>query len=70
MARILALILAVLKCFSKVETRRYCALRSFKVDASPVAGALAVRASGFCAEFSFEQALIKSVEVNAHAMNN
>src|SRR5690606_29236590 len=43
----LALIPAVLKCFSKVETRRCCALRSVRVEASPVAGALAVSVSCF-----------------------
>src|SRR5690606_30150060 len=42
MSVILALMPAVLKCFSKVETRRCWALRSVRVEASPVAGALAV----------------------------
>src|SRR5690606_3695465 len=46
---ILALIPAVLKCFSRVETKRCCALRSVRVDASPVAGALAVSVSCFLA---------------------
>lgn len=66
-AIILALIFAVLRCFSKVETKRCCAFRSLKVDASPVAGAVAVRASCFCAEFSFEQALTNKVDANAQA---
>jgi hypothetical protein len=47
--------------------KRCWALRSLSVEASPVAGALAVKVSCFCAEFSLEQAERARAVATVHA---
>ena len=66
--KILALILAVLKCFSKVETKRcwhyvHLKLMLHRCWRTRCQGIL------FFAEFSFEHALINNVDANVQAMN-
>ncbi|MNN81302.1 hypothetical protein D3C81_1981140 [compost metagenome] len=45
-------------------------MRSVKVDASPVAGALAVKESCFFSSVLFEHAVNRTLEAMAQAMNN
>ncbi len=67
MSKILTLMFAFLNCFCKVSIKRCLALRSMMVEASPVAGAVAVSASSFCGLFSLEQALNNKLEAKAQA---
>src|SRR5690606_39243183 len=65
----LALILAFLKCCCRVLIRRCCALRSDKLDACPVAGALAVKVPCFFSSlFELEQAVMTKLLAKVHAI--
>src|SRR5574344_189979 len=71
MSVILALIPAVLKCCCKVVLKRCCALRSIRVDASPVAGALAVSVVCFLSSlFAFEHAVIAKALASEQAIKS